>query len=259
MSVSNTLRREKIREYLAHHHEASVQDLSAQLNASEATIRRDIQVLSKEPGFSRSRGGIGLDESRSELAVLQRGRLMADRKRMIGREAAALVRDGESIFLGSGSTTIEVARCLSGRRDLTVITNSMPIITTLVDNPHISLVVAGGALRRPELSFIGHIVEKALSELRADMVIMGIQGIHPEHGLTNEFLPEAILDRCLVHFAPRLCIVADSSKLGKIKTSFVGDIGDVSVLVTDGVENPETLAEIGRRGIRTIVAGGPAE
>jgi DeoR/GlpR family transcriptional regulator of sugar metabolism len=259
MSVSNALRREKIREYLAQHHEASVQDLSEHLNASEATIRRDIQALSREQGFTRSRGGIGLDESKSELSVLQRGRLMADRKRLIGREAAALVRDGESIFLGSGSTTIEVARCLSGHRDLTVITNSLPIITALVDDPRITLVVTGGAMRRPELSFIGHIVEKALSELRADMVIMGIQGIHPEHGLTNEFLPEAILDRSLVRFAPRLCIVADSSKLGKIKASFVGDIRDVDVLVTDGVENAETLGEIGRCGVRTVVAGSPAE
>jgi DeoR/GlpR family transcriptional regulator of sugar metabolism len=259
VSVSNEMRRERIREFLTRNHEASVRDLSRQLEASEATIRRDIQVLSREPGFTRSRGGIGLDDALSELSVLQRGRLMADRKRMIGDAAARLVQDGESVFLGSGSTTIEVARCLSGRGNLTVITNSLPIVNALVDAPRVTLVVAGGALRRPELSFIGHIVEKSLAELRADRVIMGIQGIHPEHGLTNEFLPEAILDRFLVHFAPQLCIVADSSKLGRIKTSFVGDIRDVDVLVTDGAENAEMREEIGRRGVRTVIAGGVAQ
>jgi len=257
MSVTNASRRERIREYLMRTHGASVQDLGNQLQASEATIRRDIQILVKEPGFKRVRGGIGLDESKSELSVLQRGHLMRESKRIIGETAAEMVHDGEVIFLGSGSTTIEVARHLADRRDLTVITNSLPIINVLVDNPRINIVVAGGAMRRPELSFIGHIVEKALNELRADKVIMGIQGVHPEHGLTNEFLPEAILDRFLVRFAPQLVIVADSSKVGKIKASFVGNIEDIGILITDADADPALLSQITSRGVQTVIAHGP--
>jgi DeoR/GlpR family transcriptional regulator of sugar metabolism len=256
MSASNSLRRERIREYLMQNRSAAVADLGAHLDASEATIRRDIQVLVKEPGFRRIKGGIGIEDSTAELSVHQRGHIMAERKRVIGRTAAELVQDGESVFLGSGSTIIEVARCLADRRDLTVITNSLPVVALLADKPRINLVVAGGALRRPEQSLIGHIVEKTLSELRADKVIMGIQGIHPEHGLTNEFLPEAVLDRYLVDFAPQLVIAADSSKLGKIKASFVGKIEDVDILVTDDDADPAVLAELSRRGVRTVVAEG---
>ncbi len=69
-------------------------------------------------------------------------------------------------------------------------------------------------------------------------MIIGIQGIHPESGLTNEFLPEAVLDRVLVTFAPQLIIVADSSKIGKIKASAVGRIEDIGVLVTDSAIDP---------------------
>ena len=78
----------------------------------------------------------------------------------------------------------------------------------------------------------------------------------PEHGLTNEFRPEAVLDRYLVHFAPQLVIAADSSKLGKIKASFVGKIEDVDILVTDDDADPAILAELSRRGVRTVVAEG---
>jgi DeoR/GlpR family transcriptional regulator of sugar metabolism len=256
MSVTNKLRREKIREYLLRNHSAGVRELSRDLSASEATIRRDLSTLLKESGFKRIRGGIGIDETKAELSVAQRGYLQADKKRLIGKKAAELVHDGEVIFLGTGSTTIEVARNLTGHRNLTVITNSLPIVTTLVDSPGIDLVVTGGAMRKPELSFIGHIVEKALSELRADKVIIGIQGIHPESGLTNEFLPEAILDRVLVRFAPQLIIVADSSKLGKIKASFVGGIEDIGTLITDSSIDRTILGDLQRRGIHVILTEG---
>lgn len=247
-------RREKIREYLLHNRTAEVKALSDYLNTSEATIRRDVLALLKERGFTRTRGGIGIDETKSELSVAQRGYLQTDKKRLIGKKAAELVHDGEVIFLGTGSTTVELAKNLTDRKNLTVITNSLPIITTLVDSPGVDLVVTGGALRRDELSFIGHIVEKALSELRADKVIIGIQGIHPEYGLTNEFLPEAILDRVLVRFAPQLIIVADSSKLGKIKASFVGSIDAISTLVTDSSGDRTIIDELTRRGVSIAFA-----
>ena len=188
MSVTNALRREKIREYLLLNGKAEVKDLGPYLNASDATIRRDLLALLKESGFKRIRGGVSLDETNSELSVAQRGYLEADKKRRIGKKAAELVRDGEVIFLGTGSTVIEVAKNLAERKNLTVITNSLPIVNILVDNPGIDLVMTGGALRRPELSFIGHIVEKALSELRADKVIIGIQG-EPTSGMNERMEP----------------------------------------------------------------------
>ncbi len=254
MSTTSRRRRERIREYLLQNRSAEVQDLCQAMDASEATIRRDVLALLSESGFKRTRGGICIDESKTELSVAQRGYLQSDKKKLIGKKAAELIHDGEVIFLGTGSTTIEVARNLTGHHNLTVITNSLPIISTLVDCPGVDLVVTGGAVRRPELSFIGHIVEKALSELRADKVIIGIQGIHPERGLTNEYLPEAILDRVLVRFAPQLIIVADSSKMGKIRASFVGGIGDIGVLVTDSEVDRTILDRLSAQGVQVLLA-----
>ncbi len=249
MSVTNERRRTAIREYLLRNGSAEVSVLSRHFSASEATIRRDILVLLQENGFRKMRGGISVDDTKAEPSLAQRSYLQADKKRRIGRKAAELIHDGEAIFLGTGSTALEVAKNLTTRRNLTVITNSLPVINTLVDSPGVDLVVTGGAVRRPELSFIGHIVEKALSELRADKVIIGIQGVHPEGGLTNEFLPEAVVDRVLVAFAPQLIIVADSSKVGKIKASAVGRIEDIGTLVTDFAIDPDILANLERRGV----------
>lgn len=254
MSVTNERRRAAIREYLLRNGSAEVIGLGRHFSASEATIRRDILVLLRESGFKKLRGGIAVDNTSAEPSFAQRSYMQSEKKRRIGKKAAELVHDGEAIFLGTGSTTLEVAKNLTTRRNLTVITNSLPVITTLVDSPGVDLVVTGGALRRPELSFIGHIVEKALSELRADKVIIGIQGIHPERGLTNEFLPEAVLDRVLVTFAPQLIIVADSSKIGKIKASAVGRIADIGILVTDPSIDAGMWADLQRRDVRVMLA-----
>jgi len=116
MSYANRIRREKIREYLMSHRKACVKDLSKELHASDATIRRDLRELAEENGFQRTRGGIMLDESRPELSVMQRSHYQAEQKSLIGKKAAELVQDGEVVFLGSGSTTIEVARNLGERR-----------------------------------------------------------------------------------------------------------------------------------------------
>lgn len=253
MSVANERRRAAIREYLLRNGSAEVPVLSRHFDASEATIRRDILVLLKETGFKRFRGGIAVDDTDAEPSFAQRSYVQSEKKRLIGKKAAELVHDGESIFLGTGSTALEVAKNLTTRRKLTVITNSLPVIATLVDSPGVDLVVTGGALRRPEQSFIGHIVEKTLSELRADKVIIGIQGIHLESGLTNEFLPEAVLDRVLVTFAPQLIIVADSSKIGKIKASAVGVIDDIGILVTDPSIDERMLEDLRRHGIRVML------
>jgi len=254
MSVTNERRKIAIREYLLRSGSAKVSELSQHFNASEATIRRDILELLRESGFKKFRGGIAVDDTNSELSFAQRSYLQSDKKRRIGRKAAELVRDGETVFLGSGSTVLEVAKNLTTRRNLTVITNSLPVITTLVESPGVDLVVTGGALRRPELSFIGHIVGKTLSELRADKVIIGIQGIHPESGLTNDFLPEAVLDRVLVTFAPQLILVADSSKIGKINASAVGGIEDIGWLVTDTSIDANFLNGLKKHNVQILIA-----
>ncbi len=255
MSILREQRKERIAEYLRRNTKASVDELRSQFDVSGATIRRYLEELSREGRIQRLRGGAALtDGSKTEPPIVQRGFAESQEKQLIARSAAELVEDGQTVFLGSGSTVLEVARRLRGRSGITVITNSLPVINALADCEQVRVIATGGLLRNEELSLIGHLLEVCLAELRADNVIIGIQGIHPVHGLTNEYLPETVSDRAILKFARRVIVVADHTKFGRTKPSFVADLSAVDTIVTDSAADAALVAELRQKGIRVLVA-----
>lgn len=176
-------------------------------------------------------------------------------KECIGRAAAALVADGESVFIGSGSTTTYVARNLVDRKNLTVVTNALTVATKLAAAEGVTVVVAGGMMRASELSLVGHIAEQSLREVRVDKVIMGMQAISLGAGMTNDYLPEVMTDRTIIEMAPELIVVADHTKFGKVASAYIAPVDRVNVLVTDSDTESEMLARLEKMGIRVIVAG----
>ncbi|MBC7225596.1 MAG: DeoR/GlpR transcriptional regulator, partial [Anaerolineae bacterium] len=198
-------------------------------------------------------GAIALERAAPEPPVVLRMAECQEEKARIGRAAAELVRDGETIFLGSGTTTLEVARNLGHKKDLTVITNALNIANQLAGQEQITVIVAGGLLRHSELSMIGHLTEQMLRELRADKVIMGMRAISMEDGLTNDYLPETVTDRTIIQFAPEVILVADHTKFGKVATAFVAPVTAVRKIVTDDKAPQPILAELERVGIEVIV------
>src|SRR5919205_427977 len=134
-------------------------ELSEYFGVSEPTIRRDLQKLEEMGRVRRAHGGaLAAEPAMPEPPIIQRMVECAEEKRRIGQAAAQLVQDGETIFLGSGTTTLEVARHLNGKKNLTVITNALTIANQLVDDTHITLIITGGVVRHSEFSMIGHIV-----------------------------------------------------------------------------------------------------
>ncbi len=255
-SNSTSQRLGRIREYLARNGRAGIAELSELLRVSQGTIRRDVDKLSASGELIRLHGGASLPETpRLEPPIYQRSSINLGHKQIIGKRAAESIHEGETVFLGSGSTVLELAKNLRGRRGLTVITNSLPVLNTLSDCPEITVVVTGGFLRHSELSLIGHFVEKSLADLRADRVVIGIHGIDLDSGLTNDFLPEAMSDRAIVRFSRSLMILADSTKFGRVKPSFVAELSVVSEIVTDAGAPADLVAELTRRGIRVTIAG----
>jgi DeoR family transcriptional regulator of aga operon len=259
MAALRNERRERIQAYIYAQGRATVSELCGAFSASEATIRRDLDELAEKALVERVHGGAQMPESaRPEAPVYRRASAQGEEKRAIGRAAAALVADGETVFLGSGSTVLEVARCLVDR-EITVITNSIPVCNTLAESPGVNLIVAGGFLRKAELSLVGHTVEQMLADLRGDKVIMGIQGIHLQHGLTNSYLPESIVDRTIVGFTSQLVVVADHTKFGKTNSAFVADLSAVNTVVTDERTPREVVNALMGRGITVVVAECPRE
>jgi DeoR family transcriptional regulator, aga operon transcriptional repressor len=248
-------RQKQILSLLTRQQRLSVAEIVTQFAISEATARRDLESLASQGKARRVHGGvIAVEQAPPELPILERESEQLDEKIRIARGASELVSDKETVFLGSGSTVLEVARHLRNRRNLTVITNSLPVLNTLVGINGITVISLGGMLRDSELSFIGHITEQALMEVRADKVIMGTRGVSLEHGLTNDYLQETLTDRAILKIGRKVIIVADHTKVNRVATALLAPLDSMQTFVTDSRADKKFIQALKKNGIEVIVA-----
>ena len=253
--VSGTDRQQQILQLLERQQRLSVADICATFEVSEATARRDLETLADQGRLQRVHGGaIVLTQVPPEQPILQRQGEQSAEKARIGQAAAALVQAGETVFLGSGTTVLEAARALRGRRDLTVLTNSLPVVNALAGAEGITIICLGGMLREGEFSFIGHITEQALSEVRADKVFMGTRAISLEYGLTHEYLPETMTDRAILKAGKEIVVLADHTKFGRAATVLLAPLERVHTIVTDAQTPADFLEAVRARGLHVVLS-----
>ncbi len=248
-------RQRQILSLVARHGRLSVAEIVERFSISQATARRDLESLASQGKVQRVHGGVlTIEQAPPELPILDREGEQADEKARIGRAAANLIADQETVFLGSGTTVLEVAQALRDRRKLTVITNSLPILNMLAGSKEITIISTGGMLRVSELSFIGHITEQALAEVRADKVVMGTRGVSLEHGLTNDYMQETLTDRAILKIGREVIIVADRSKVNRVSPALLAPLKSVNTFVTDSQADKKFIQALKKRGIRVIIA-----
>ena len=252
--ISGTERQNQILQWINLQQRISINEVCEQFMVSQATARRDLETLAGKGKVQRVHGGaIAVEKAPPEMPMLLRQIYQAVEKQRIGVAGARLVNDGETVFLGSGTTVLEVARNLKDRHNLTVITNSLPVVNLLSDNPEITIVCIGGMLRPSELSFIGHITEQDLAEVRADKVFIGVRAINLEEGLTNDYLPETMTDRAILKIGHEAIVVADHTKFGRVSTVMLVPIERVQTLITGRETSEDIIKEVIKRNIRIIV------
>jgi DeoR/GlpR family transcriptional regulator of sugar metabolism len=233
----------------------SVAEIVEQFSISEATARRDLESLASQGKAKRVHGGvIAVEQAPPELPILQRESEQVDEKSLIGRVAAELVADGETVFLGSGTTVLEAAKNLRERKNLTVITNSLPVLNALAGIKDITVVSLGGQLRESELSFIGHITEQALADLRVDKVVMGTRGVSLENGLSNDYLPETLTDRAVLKIGREVIIVADHTKVNRVATTLLAPLNAMNIFVTDQNTDRKFIQALKKQGIQVVIS-----
>lgn len=248
-------RQQAIAEVIARDGQATVEALCQRFDVSPATIRRDLDELDAQGVVMRTHGGaMRSSQAMPELPILQRSSDQAGAKRRIGRAAAALVLEGTTVFIASGTTTLEIARALVSRANLTVVTNALNVACLLADAPGITLVVCGGVLRRSELSLLGHLTDYALTELRTDMVFIGAHAVSMEHGLSADNLAEVMTDRAILDIGVQRVLVADHSKFGKFATARVAPLSAVHTVVTDDELDATLLEQLHEHRLEVIVA-----
>lgn len=256
--VPDTFKEERWREILgmlAEHGRIRVGMLAGRLNVSEATVRRDLEAMQAQGLLQRTHGGAMLPRPTAfEISFDEsQGRALTE-KRAIGLRAARLVGEGDSIIIESGSTTLELARCLGEFHRLTVLTNSLAICKELSTHDGIEVMVLGGTLRRQSASLVGPWVSDLLRNVRVDKAFLGANGISAEFGISapNVFTAET---RKAMIAAARSCIaLADHSKLGIESLYRVAPVNALDVLVTDAGASHELVDPIRECGIDVQVA-----
>lgn len=233
----------------------SVTDLVTQFEVSEMTIRRDLDVLEKRGLLRRVHGGAVIDRGRSfEPPFLSRSNTQSEAKRRIGELAAGLVRSGESIALDVGTTTLEVARSLADKQNLTIITPCFQIAALLCENPDIRLILTGGILRHGELSMVGHLAERAFREFYTDRLFLGAAGVDFEAGLTEYNLEDTLVKQAMVRSAKQTILVADASKFNQVAFTAIAPLQVVDTVVTDSAVDAEVVRMLEDLNIDVLVA-----
>lgn len=232
----------------------TVNELVAQLGVSEMTVRRDLDELERQGFLRRVHGGAVSARGRSyEPPFLTRSLVHKEEKVRIAAAAAARVHHGDSIALDVGTTTLEIAYQLAGKRDLTVITPSLRIAMVLAEQPGIRLILTGGILRHGELSLVGHLAEEAFRQFFADKLFLGIGGIDLEAGLTEFNLEDALVKKVMLRRAKEIIVVADASKFGRVAFASVAPLDVVHTLITDSSVPPSIVNGLRDKGIEVII------
>lgn len=226
----------------------SVAELADLTDASEMTIRRDLEALAEQGVIERYRGGArSLLLRGEEPPFALRAQDGTDAKRRIAAAVAGMLADGESVVLDSGTTCLEVARALEHRR-LTVMPLSLHAANALTGAAHITLLLPGGAPRPGELALTGPLAEASLGALRFDTAVIGCCGLTAADGLTAYDLADAAVKRAAISAARRVIAVADAAKFSRTALAFVAAPTALDAVVTDAAapaDETEALAAAG--------------
>lgn len=229
----------------------SLQTLVDQVGVSESTVRRDLEYLDRIGQIRRTRGGASY-AGESLAGFEERTSQATTEKQAIARVAASLIQDGEAVLLDGGTTTLEVARQLIGRT-LQVVTNSLPIVNLLVNQPQIELIQIGGYLFPKTGVALGPLATAALSQIHVRRLVMSVGGI-TEAGLfnTNTLLVET--ERQMLTSAEEVVVVTDSSKLGHSALAHLCPLQKVHQVVVDSGITPEWVRILEQAGVQVLIA-----
>lgn len=226
-----------------------VAEAATRFGTAEMTIRRDLDVLVERGLARRVRGGaLSLLMAGEELPFAMRELESVAAKRRIAAAVADLLIDGEAIALDSGTTAVEIARALSGKR-LTVIPLSLHVAAACAGGGDIRLIVPGGEIRPGELAMAGPLTAAALASLRIDTAVIGSCGVASDGQVLAHDLGEAAVKQSLLASARRSILTVDGAKFGRPALAVVAALSTFDVVVTDDTAPEDALERLRSAGV----------
>ncbi|MDD7589573.1 DeoR/GlpR family DNA-binding transcription regulator [Bullifex porci] len=241
-----TDRRKEIINILKDREYVTVEEFSKVLGVSTVTIRTDLSALESEGSLIRTHGGAMKSEKKSKQRFISN--TMSENeleKKEIALKASSLIKDGSTIIIDSGSTTIHLAENLKDKK-ITVVTNNILAQDILKNEESVNLIVLGGTLRRASMGTIGPIANNAVKSMNVDIFFLGAAAYNQEI-ISSYDVIEVELKKNMIHSADKVVLLADSSKYGKKAFSTISSWDLIDTFITDKIDNDfrEKLEELG--------------
>lgn len=244
-------RQERILAELARRGSVGANELALLLDASLATIRRDISELDERRAVKRTHGGASLPQRREELPYDAKVMAYLPEKRRIGAQVGAMLETGSFIGLGGGTTVMQILPAIR-RMELRVVTTAVNVALELRDAKDVSVTLTGGTLRRRTAEMVGHVAERTLRDIHMDVTIIGVDGIDAAAGLTTFDASEAYVNRVMLEQAREVWIVSDHSKFNQILPALICPLSKVTRLITDTGATEAMIGPIRDQGVEVL-------
>ena len=255
MQITAEQRREEIVEAIHTEGKVKVTELSRKYGISEVSIRKDLELLEAQGQLARVHGGaIGFEKMYVTMDLGERFKTNAEKKRALAERVAELIEDNDTIMMNAGTTLAYVLRALKGKKNISIVTNSIPNANEAALYSSFHVILLGGELDSKYQFTYGQDAEHQIGNYHATKCILSVDGISTEAGLTLYYANEAALARRMIESSDTVIVAADGSKLGRSAFARITDADKTDVLVTAAVECREEIAALSEAGIRILEA-----
>ncbi|MED3550540.1 DeoR/GlpR family DNA-binding transcription regulator [Cytobacillus praedii] len=247
-------RQKKIIELLMIKKVVKLSELTEELHVSIDTLRRDLNLLTKQGKIEKIYGGVKIIESKfGESAINERMVSHLEEKESIAKTCSEWINDGDCIFIDSGSTTYQIAKYIKNKRNLTVVTNSIPVVTELM-NSDIELIIIGGKIRKNEQSVVTFDYLFNFNELNILKAFICTSGITLERGISDYNIEEALTRKKIIEQSKEIYVAADSTKFGKDVTIAIAPLEQINYIITDQHANKDLINQFKKITTNLIIA-----
>src|SRR5690606_9964430 len=249
-----TDRHEYILKKLRENNKVTILELCEDMKVSNVTIRKDLKLLEEKNLLFRIKGGASVNNPYAvDRPILVKEYINSEEKNKIARAAVEMIKDNDSILIGSGTTAYAVAKMLSPDHKLTVITPALKVALELCSQPNIEVLQLGGLIRPNSSSVAGQYAMRILDEVSCGILFLGVDGIDLEFGVTISNLTEATLNQKMLQTSQNVVILADSTKFGRRGLGKICNLDDVDYIITNKATSQKYISALEEAGIKVIV------
>ncbi len=250
--MNSEVRREFILKEVEENHVVKILDLSKRLKVTRETIRKDLYFLEKRGLIKKIHGGAVLETANQETDYEKRKNEFHDEKVMIAQKAASYIEEGDTVYLDYGTTTLELAKEILKMKNITVVTNTIPIVNLLLANESIDLIIPGGIVRNNESSLYGSFASNNIKDIFVTIGFFGCSGIDVARGITSHHTGENLVSKEMIEHSQTTIVLADHSKFGTVALNKTATFDQIDIVITDSPRSEEEDQQYIQQGAKLV-------